>query len=232
MTRTQERPRCPAAVHDDATEMAHVKLVHLVGILLLTLTLGTAVPAAAQYPPVVGNGRVTRSEVKQCQCTQFSGDGFEPGTTITVVDRGPNGAERVVATVTADDKGGFKVKVCFDESSQEGRHTLIARGIEAGGEDAREVRATVQVEGTACFGKGDEVHNPNGEIGGEGEEEQPRGGSGGTGSGDGSGTDVDGVGLPRTGTDYVLPGLLLGFTLVLTGAGVVHLTRRRRLVTV
>jgi len=210
-----------------------VKLGHLVGILLLTLTLGTAVPAAAQYPPVVGNGRVTRSEVKQCQCTQFSGDGFEPGTTITVVDRGPNGAERVVATVTADDRGGFKVKVCFDEKSQEGRHTLIARGIEAGGEDAREVRATVQVEGTTCFGKGDEVHNPNG-VGGEGEEEQPRGGSGGTdgeGTGSGDGTGVGGVGLPRTGTGYVLPGLLLGFTLVVTGAGVVHLTRRRRLVT-
>lgn len=211
-----------------------MKLGHLVGILLLTLTLGTAVPATAQYPPVVGNGRVTRSEVKQCQCTQFSGDGFEPGTTITVIDRSPNGAERVVATVTADDRGGFKVKVCFDEKSQEGQHTLVARGIEAGGEDAREVRATVQVEGTTCFGKGDEVHNPNG-VGGEGEEEQPRGGSGpgsgGSGSGDGSGPDVDGVGLPRTGTGYVLPGLLLGFTLVVTGAGVVHLTRRRRLVT-
>jgi hypothetical protein len=213
--------------------MALVKLGHLVGILLLTLTVGTAVPAAAQYPPVVGNGRVTRSEVKQCQCTQFSGDGFEPGTTITVYDKPANGAERVVATVTADNKGGFKVKVCFDEKSPEGEHTLIARGIQAGGEDAREVRATVRVEGTSCFGKGDEVHNPNG-IGGEGEEEQPRGGGsgpGGTGSGDGSGPDVGGVGLPRTGTGYVLPGLLLGFTLVVTGAGVVHLTRRRRLVT-
>ena len=205
-----------------------MKLRHLIGTLMVALTLGVSVvPAAAQYPPVVGNGRVTRSEVKQCQCTQFSGDGFEPGTVVTITDRGPSGPARVVATVTADSRGEFKVKVCFDETSDEGQHTLTATGTQPGG-GAREVRATVTVEGSVCFAKGDEVHNPNG-IEGEDDEEQGRGG---TGSGDGSGPDVGGVGaLPRTGTGYVLPGLVLGFLLVATGTGVVHLTRRRRLAT-
>lgn len=206
-----------------------MKLGHLVGTLVLAITLGTALPAAhAQYPPTVGSGRVTRSELKQCQCTQFSGSGFEPGTAVTIVDRGPNGIERVVGTTTADAKGDFKFKVCFDEKSEQGSHTLIARGIDAETGGAREVRATVHVEDTVCFKKGDEVHNPN-VIGGE-DEEEPRGNGGNGGSGGRPGTGVGGVDLPRTGTDYVVPGLLLGFTLVVTGSGVVHLTRRRRLV--
>jgi hypothetical protein len=202
-----------------------VKLRHLIGILMVVLTLGVAaVPASAQYPPVVGNGRVTRSEVKQCQCTQFSGDGFEPGTVVTITDKGPKGPARVVATVTADSRGEFRVKVCFDEKSAEGKHTLTATGTQRGG-GAREVRATVTVKGSVCFAKGDEVHNPNA-IGGEDDDEQGRGGT------DGDGPTVGGVGaLPRTGTGYVLPGLMLGFLLVATGTGVVHLTRRRRLVT-
>lgn len=213
-----------------------MKLRHLVGTLVLALTMGTALPAHAQYPPTVGNGRVTRSEVKQCQCTLFSGDGFLPGTTVTVTDRGPTGAPKVVATVTADSKGGFKVKVCFDEKSVPGKHTLAAKGTGADGKP-REVRATVTVDGSVCFGKGDEVHNPN--AAGEDDQEEGREGSGsgsGTGagsgsggSGTGSGPAVDGVGLPRTGAGYVLPGLLFGFLLVVTGSAVVHLTRRRRL---
>lgn len=205
-------------------------LRHLVGAIALAVTLGGALPAVhAQYPPTVGNGRVTRSEVKQCQCVQFSGDGFEPGTTVTVVDRDAAGLERVVGTATVDAKGGFKLRVCFDEQSAQGEHTLIGRGVQPDG-GAREVRATVTVEGTVCFSNADEVHNPS-TVGGEDDEEQSRGGSDGSGSGSGDGTDVGGVNLPRTGTGHVIPGLLLGFTLVVTGTGVVHLTRRRRLVT-
>jgi hypothetical protein len=208
-------------------DVGHVKLRHLAGLLLLAVTMGTALPAAhAQYPPTVGNGRVTRSELKKCQCTQFTGDGFQPGTEVTIVDKDPAGIEHVVGTATADNKGGFKIKVCFDEQAAQGDHTLIARGAAPGG-GAHEDRATVHVEGTNCFGKGDEIHNPN--AVGSVDEEQPRNdGSGATGSG--SGPAVGGVGLPRTGADYVLPGLLVGFLLVVSGTAVVHLTRRRRLV--
>lgn len=213
-----------------------MNLRHLAGAFALAVTLGGAVPAVhAQYPPTVGNGRVTRSEVKQCQCVQFSGDGFQPGTTVTVVDRNAAGLERVVGTATVDTRGGFRLKVCFDENSAPGEHTLVGSGVQPDG-GAHEVRATVTVEGTVCFSNADEVHNPS-TVGGEDDEEQARGGSDGSGdgtgsgSGSGGGTGVGGVNLPRTGTDYVLPGLLLGFTLVVTGTGVVHLTRRRRLVT-
>ena len=209
-----------------------MKVLHLVGAMALALAMGVSATAAhAQYPPTVANGKVNKSDVKQCQCVQFSGDGFEPGSTVTVVDRAPGGVEKVVATVTADSKGEFRVKVCFDETSAQGEHTLIGRGTGDDGK-GREVRATVTVDGTVCFGKGDEIHNPNA-VGGEEGEEQGREG---TGSGSGSGPSVGGVGegvgaLPRTGASYVVPGLLFGFLLVATGTGVVHLTRRRRFAT-
>ena len=207
------------------------------GTLVLVLTLGAAVPAAqAQYPPTVGSGRVTRSELKQCQCTLFTGDGFEPGSSVLILDRGPDGIARPLGTATVDHKGEFRFKACFDENDDEGTHRLLARGTGANGAP-REVSATVRVEGTICFRKGDEVHDPS-EFD-EDEDEEGRGEDG-DGDGDGSagGPNVggdrggrDGVGgLPRTGADYVLPGLLLGFLLVVTGTGAVHVARRRRLV--
>lgn len=220
-----------------------VKVVRtVVGILLLTLGALAAAPAAyaQQYPPTVGAGRVSRSELKQCQCTQFSGDGFVPGTPVTVVDEQPGGAERVVGTVTADDKGSFRLKVCFDETSAEGDHTLVARGADPAG-GAHEDRATVTVRGSVCNGKNDEVHphTGGGDTTGDSTENRdggagagPGSGSGGSGSGSGSGSDggVRGVPLPRTGADVILPGLALGFCLVLAGAATVHLTHRRRAV--
>ena len=208
-----------------------MRLRSALGTVVLTLVLGTVAPAAhAQYPPTVGAGRVTRSDMKQCQCTQFSGDGFAPGSTVVVVDRGPDGIERPVGTTTADSKGEFKFKVCLDEKAPQGEHTLIARGSAPSGLP-REVRANVRLDGSVCYRKGDEIHNPN-VIDGD-EDEQPDTGNNGTGNdGDGDGNGSVGPGkLPRTGAEYVIPGLLLGFTLVLTGTGLVHLTRRRRLVT-
>lgn len=213
--------------------MGFVRFRTAVGILLLTLTALGGAAAHAQYPPTVGAGRVTRSDLKQCQCTQFSGDGFTPGTPVTVVDRGPDGIEHVVATVTADDKGGFKVKVCFDSTSAEGTHTLVARGTDAAG--AHEDRATVTVGGSVCNSRADEVHpaaGADGEVTEPGSMTQDRGSSSSSSSGGagGGGADVGGVRLPRTGT-MVLPGLLVGFSLVVLGTGAVHATRRRRMVT-
>jgi hypothetical protein len=193
------------------------------GILLLALATSGSV-ARAQYPPNVGNGRVTRSELKQCQCTLFSGDGFKPGAVVTVRDKAPGGGTRVVGTVTADAKGEFKLKVCFDETSIQGEHTLSGRGAAPSG--TREVNATVVVEGSVCFKKGDEVHSSNA-VGSPDGGQEPGAGSG-SGSGSGSGPDVGGVDLPRTGADYVLPGLLAGFLLVVIGTTIARLTGRRR----
>lgn len=208
-----------------------MKLRSALGILVLVLTLGAAVPAAqAQYPPTVGAGRVSRSQLKQCQCTLFTGDGFEPGSSVLILDRGPDGVTRPLGTATVGNNGTFRFKACFDEHDEQGTHTLIGRGTGSNGAP-REVRATVRVEGTICFRKGDEVHDPS-EIK---DDEEDRGsggpGTGGPGTDVGAGGDDKGGGLPRTGADYVLPGLLLGFLLVVTGSGAVHVARRRRLVT-
>jgi LPXTG-motif cell wall-anchored protein len=185
--------------------MRLVKFRTLLAALFAVVALGGATaPAWAQYPPTVGAGKVTRSTVKQCQCTQFSGDGFAPGSPVTIVDQYPDGSEHVVRTVVADSKGSFKTKVCFDQNSPQGRHTLIARGTDRQG-NAHEDRATVVVNGYICFQRGDEVHGDRFSRGGDG----------------------DGSGLPRTGSATTVPALLLGFGLVVAGSGVVLVFRRR-----
>jgi LPXTG-motif cell wall-anchored protein len=198
----------PAPGSDEVTGRDLVKLRHVVSTVVLTLLLGSvfASAASAQYPPTVGAGRVSRSQLMQCQCTLFTGGGFQPGSAVTIVDQYPDGTEHVVATVVADKKGDFKRKVCFDQNAPQGQHTLIARGVDANG-GAHEDRATVTVKGSICFRRGDEVH------GDRFQREDPPGGAG---------------GLPRTGTDLILPGLLVGTALVVAGSGVVYVVRRRR----
>ena len=181
--------------------MAHVRFRTLLGGLLAVLIFAVGVaPAWAQYPPTVGAGRVTRSNVKQCQCTEFSGDGFAPGAKITITDQRPDGSTRHVGTVVADSRGAFKTKVCFDEHSGEGPHNLVARGKGADGKQ-REVHAVVTVKGSVCYKKGDEIHGERFERGNGG--------------------------LPDTGSDTTIPALLLGFGLVVAGSGVVLVFRRR-----
>lgn len=182
--------------------MRLVRFRTLLATLFALVALGGATaPAWAQYPPSVGAGKVTRSSLKQCQCTQFSGDGFAPGSPVTIVDQYPDGSEHVVRTVVADSKGSFKTKVCFDQNAPQGKHTLIARGSDRQG-NAHEDRATVVVDGNICFQRGDEVH---GDRFGRG----------------------DGGGLPRTGSGTTVPALFLGFGLVVAGSGVVLVFRRR-----
>ena len=60
------------------------------------------------------------------------------------------------------------------------------------------------------------------------------GGGGGTGTGTGGGgggggTGTNGGGLPRTGSDAVVPMLASGLALIAIGSGVVVVSRRRRL---
>jgi LPXTG-motif cell wall-anchored protein len=181
--------------------MAYVRFRTLLAGVFAVVALGSAAaPALAQYPPTVGAGQVTRSTLKQCQCTQFSGSGFAPGSSVTIVDKYPDGSEHTVRTVVADSKGRFKTKVCFDQNSPEGSHTLIARGTDSAG-NAHEDRAVVVVDGSVCFKRGDEVHGDR------------------FGRGEG--------GLPRTGTSTTIPALLIGFGLVVAGSGVVMVLRRR-----
>jgi LPXTG-motif cell wall-anchored protein len=169
-----------------------------VGVVALVV-LGTG-SAFAQYPPSVGAGKVTRSTLARCQCTQFSGEGFKPGSSVTISDEGPSGNRRAVATVVADSKGRFTTKVCFDGTSEQGAHTLVASG--AGPDGApHDDTAVVTVQGSVCDRKGDEVHGDRFDRG-EG-------------------------GLPRTGSNTTVPALLLGFGLVVAGSGVVLVFRRR-----
>jgi LPXTG-motif cell wall-anchored protein len=89
--------------------MEPVKLRNVVGTFLLTLFLGTALAtaASAQYPPQAANGRVTKSTVGPGGCVTFSGDGFAPGSTVTVTDN-----NATVGTATASVTGTFSLQVC------------------------------------------------------------------------------------------------------------------------
>ena len=164
----------------------------LLGCALLFCLL-TAGATYAQYPPTVGNGNVNRSTVKKCQCVMFSGDGFAPGSQLTITDNGV-----FVAQVTADHRGSFRHRVCFDERRAEGRHDLLATGTNRAG-GPHEVRSTVFVNGDTCFRRGDEVHDES--------------------------LFRD---LPRTGAGSTVPALLIGFGLVTTGSGVLFVAKHRR----
>lgn len=176
----------------DGRSVARLPRALLLACVLL-LCLLWAGAANAQYPPTVGTGNVNRSTVKKCQCVIFSGDGFAPGSPVTITDNG-----RFVARVTADRRGTFRHRVCFDEKRAEGRHDLLATGTNPSG-GAHEVRATVFVRGDTCFRRGDEIHD----------ESLWRD-------------------LPRTGAGSTVPALLLGFGLVTTGSGVLFVAKHRR----
>ncbi len=86
-----------------------MKLRDVVGTLMLAVFFGLALaPAAsAQYPPTVGNGRVSRSSVGPGGCVTFTGDGFAPNTPVTVTDN-----NETVGTVTTSPTGTFSIEVC------------------------------------------------------------------------------------------------------------------------
>lgn len=128
-----------------------LRAVALLSTLLWLLVPGTA--AYAQYPPTAGNGEVNRSTVKRCQCVLFSGDGFAPGSQVTITDNGV-----FVARVVADGRGRFRHRVCWDERQGEGRHDLLASGANVSG-GTHEARASVIVRGDTCFRRGDEIHD-------------------------------------------------------------------------
>ena len=94
--------------------------------LATVLVLATGTGARAEcYPPNPnhGSGHVDRTRVAPGECVQFSGDGFQPKTTIAIAD---NGASR--GTTRADKDGAFSTPVCFGSDTTPGQHTLTARG--------------------------------------------------------------------------------------------------------
>lgn len=117
--------------------MSFRKLLGLTALtMLLSLALGA--PAQAQYEPEVGNGTVTKSQPKKGECITFSGDGFLPGTTVTITDNGAN-----LGTATAGADGGFDFEYC---ASVLGVHILKGDGADNDG-GTRSVVATVTVLG-------------------------------------------------------------------------------------
>ena len=163
---------------------------------LLVLLGGGAAPALAEdYPlPTHGQGKVDKTRVVAGECVIFSGDGFKPGTPLTITDDGTE-----VATTTADANGEFSTQVCFSTTARLGRHVLMAEGIGANGA-ARDVTATTTVVGASSTrpppggstgGSGTGTGTGTGGIGN---------GSGGVGNGTGTGNGTGGNGTGGNGT--------------------------------
>jgi len=106
------------------------------GTLTILLGMALAPAAAAQYPPTSSSGRVTAGRVEPGGCVTFSGDGFEPGTDVTVTDN-----DTEVRTVQATDTGAFSTSVC---PTVLGVHILRGTGTGANGGE-RTVTAEVTV---------------------------------------------------------------------------------------
>lgn len=195
-------------------------------VTVLVLMTGTGAQADC-YPPNAGHGagRVDKTRVAPGECVVFSGNGFRPGSTVTVAD---NGA--VVGTAEANASGEFSERVCFGASTTPGQHELTGTGPDQGGDCApgsgngngtRTVRATVFVLGESVVappGGGNE--EPRGEAPGVG-------GVGGNNGNNGSGGSGGSGGLPFSG-DITLVETGFALLLILAGAAVLVAARPRR----
>jgi hypothetical protein len=179
----------------------------LVSALAITagLTLLGAPAYAQDYPPASDEGlTVSESTVRAGETITVSGDGAEPGATVTfrlVRSSSALGASRVLlagprlaalvrpqaqssvslGSTTADDDGSFSATLTIPSTTDAGTYTLIAS---SGGE----VLATATIRVLAAAGTG---------------------------------------ALPFTGTD-VAPGLAVGATLIVAGGLLLLAVRRRR----
>ena len=114
-----------------------MKLRHLLGAFLaLFFVLGTATAASAQYGATTGNGTVDDGAVPPGECVTFGGDGFAPGSEVTISDNGTT-----VGTVDASLTGTFSTEVCPEVL---GVHILRGTGVDVAG-NQRVVTARVVV---------------------------------------------------------------------------------------
>jgi hypothetical protein len=110
------------------------------GLGLGLTSTGTAL-AASYPPPTTGQGQVDRSVVHPGECVHFSGGGFAKGASLVITDNGHR-----TTTGKANQKGNFRVRVCFSSNATLGRHVLRASG-EGYNTAPRVVSAEVRVEG-------------------------------------------------------------------------------------
>lgn len=214
----------------------------LAGSVLLALPAFAAAPGDPSPYPVpssqTGSLGTTTTNVGVGGVVVISGNGFAPGTTITInitVNNGFRAIERNSApamgsllatgktrsaatvqgfaaqTVNADANGAFTASVTL---TQAGVNVITASGLDPDG-NLRTLTTTVLVGGT-----GSGVGSGNGSGNGSGT------GSG-TGSGSGGGSASGVGGLPNTGADLKMP-VILGGALVLLGGGTLVASRRRK----
>jgi LPXTG-motif cell wall-anchored protein len=198
----------------------------LAGSVLLALPAAAAAPAPYGPAPTPGSLGTSTTNVGVGGVVVISGNGFAPGTTITInitvvngfgriqLDSGPAPMGRLLTagttraassvqgfaallTVNADANGAFTASVRLTET---GTNVITASGLDPNG-NLRTLTTTVFVTG---------------------------GGNGGNGSGNGSGNGKgDSEALPNTGADLKLP-IILGGALVLLGSGAIVAGRKRK----
>lgn len=177
--------------------------------------------AAATYPVTTAPGTVSRSTVAAGGAVTFSGEGFRPGTAVTigVSQRGDGGRfaapipASVAGVVHADAAGRYTVTLTL---TVPGRTTLTATGLAPDGATLEDVAFVTVLSSGSSGGNG---------SGGSGGNGSGSNGAGGNGSGAGGGSNS----LPRTGADNVASELwIAGGLLTAGGAGLVVSKSRRR----
>jgi len=143
----------------------------------IALSPAAALAYGAPSPSVgVSAGVVAAGEL-----VEFSGDGFEPGSTVLIAVAEGDESPFVLGEVLTDDDGAFVVEIGFDEP---GTYTLVASGYDVNGEE-RTLTSTVTVTGEAV--SDDDSDDESGSDSGSGS-------TGGSGSANGSsGSDSHGA---------------------------------------
>lgn len=97
----------------------------LVWLAAVVAFVAPAVPASAQYPPAAEELAVTDTAPSPGQEILVTGDGFMPGTTVTLTFES---TPVVLTQATVDERGGFAVLVRIPADATLGWHTIRARG--------------------------------------------------------------------------------------------------------
>lgn len=194
---------------------------------------GNAPGNAPQYPPAQGSGVSDSSPSRGQQMNATSGcREFAPGQRVAFgVESVFQQLGSVIATVEGEANASFVVPTNLPD----GRHHVVFRGLGFNGAP-NEVRIPFFVTGGPLTnapgtgtGAGPETGTGAGPETGTGAGSETGTGAGsGQGAARGDSVTVAGVSLPRTGSDEIVPLTALGLGLVVGGAGMVLVARRRR----